>query len=226
MVEGKNGERRERLGAADALTLVRLWLVPLLASQGNRAQRSGPAFAALIGSAAASDAFDGAIARRAGTTRLGRDLDMLADALVSAVAARAASRAGWLPRHAARLAVIRSSAPAAYAAGLYFGTGRRSLVDSLGTSRRLAPALLGGLATAPFSPRAGAALTSGASVMSLGLVVVRPTVAYLARTHSRESLWAYPATKEILSRSQQRPPREERCHFQPSRSAASRGPAS
>ena len=94
MVEGPDGERRERLTAADALTLLRLWLVPLLASQGDRAQRSGPAFAALIASAAASDALDGPLARRAGTTRLGRDLDTLADALVSTVAARSASRAG------------------------------------------------------------------------------------------------------------------------------------
>ncbi len=227
MVEGSDGERRERLSAADALTLLRLWLVPLLASQGNRERRSGPAFAVLIASAAGTDALDGTLARRAGTTRFGRDLDTLADALVTAAAARGAARAGWLPRGVARLAVIRSAAPAAYATGIYFRTGRRSVVDSLGSSRQLAPALLGGLAAAPFSRRAGAALTTGASAMSLGLVVVRPTVAYLARRQSRESIRAESGSRSRhRSPATGRPPMEERCHFPPSRSAASRDRAS
>jgi phosphatidylglycerophosphate synthase len=203
MVEGPDGEQRERLAAADALTLLRLWSIPLLAAQRDPVAASGPAFAALIASAAASDALDGALARRAGTTRLGRDLDTLADALVSAVAARTASRAGWLPSGVARLAVIRSSVPAAYATGIYFGTGRRSVVDSLGTSRQLASALLGGLAAAPFSPRTAAAMTTGASAVSLGLVVVRPTVAYLARTTSRESLRADPGSKDPVTGTRQ-----------------------
>lgn len=194
MVEGPDGEPRERLSAADALTLLRLWSISLLAAQRDPVTGSGPTFAALIAAAAASDALDGALARRAGTTRLGRDLDTLADGLVSAVAARTAYRAGWLPRRVARLAVIRSSVPAGYAVGIYFLTGRRSLVDSLGTSRQLAPVLLGGIAVAPFAPRAGAVLTSGASTVSLGLVVVPPTVAYLNRQVTREPL---PKTEHI-----------------------------
>jgi phosphatidylglycerophosphate synthase len=205
MFEGPAGERRERLGAADALTLLRLWSIPLLAAQRDPGAGSGPAFAALIASAAASDALDGALARRAGPIRLGRDLDTLADATVSAVAAHTASQAGWLPPRVARLAVIRSTVPAAYATGIYFGTGRRSRVDSLGTSRQLAPALLGGLAAAPFSPRVGASLTSGASVLSLGLVVLRPTVAYLGRTPSRQSFRADAAGGDPVKDPEQTP---------------------
>ena len=174
MVEGPGGGPRERLTAADALTLQRLWSVPLLAAQGDPRRGSGPAFTALIASAAASDALDGALARRAGPSRLGRDLDKVADALVVGVAARAASRAGWLSPRAARLALLRSALPVAYSAGSYFRTGRRPIVDSLGPGRLLAPALLGGLAAAPFSPRAGATLVSTASVASLALGVMRP----------------------------------------------------
>jgi phosphatidylglycerophosphate synthase len=172
MVEGPDGEQRERLTGADALTLLRLWSVPLLAAQCDPAQASGPAFTALIASAAASDALDGPLARQVGVTRLGRDLDKVADSLVVGVAARAASRAGWLPTGAARLAVVRSSLPVAYVAGSYFRTGRRPQLDSLGPGRLLAPALLGGLATAPFSSRAGAVLTGTASAASLALGLV------------------------------------------------------
>ena len=101
------------------------------------------------GCAAASDALDGALARRCRPDRLGRD-DTLADALVRCGAC-AASKADWPPRPVARLALIRSSIPAADAAAIYFQTGRRSVVDALGTSRRLAPVLLGVVAAAPFS---------------------------------------------------------------------------
>lgn len=174
MVEGPGGEQRERLSAADALTMLRLWLIPFLAAQENPVRRSRGTFTALIASAAVSDALDGALARGAGTSRLGRDLDRVADALVVGVAARAASRAGWLPVRTAQLAVIRSGLPVASAAASYFRTGQRPLVDSLGPGRRLAPVLLGGLAAAPFSSRAGAALTSGASVASLALGAAQP----------------------------------------------------
>ena len=63
MLEGPDGEQRERLGAADALTLQRLWSVPLLAAHGERARGSAAAFTALIASAAVTDALDGALAR-------------------------------------------------------------------------------------------------------------------------------------------------------------------
>jgi CDP-diacylglycerol---glycerol-3-phosphate 3-phosphatidyltransferase len=173
MVEGPAGEDRERLGAADALTLMRLWSVPLLAAQGEARNGSAAAFTTLIACAATTDALDGVLARRAGPTRLGSDLDTAADALTIAAAARAARRAGWLPVGAARLLSVRSGLPVAVVAATYFRTGRRPAIHSPAASRQLAPALLGGLAAAPFYPRAGTALTSAASIASLALDIHR-----------------------------------------------------
>jgi phosphatidylglycerophosphate synthase len=175
MVEGLAGEDRERLNAADALTLLRLWSVPLLAAQDDPATRAGPTFTALIASAAASDALDGVLARRVGPTRLGSDLDKAADALTIAAASRAARRAGWLPSSAARLLTIRSALPVAAVAITYFRAGRRPPIDMFGATRRFAPVLLGGLAAAPYWPHAGATLTSAASIASLALDRKRPT---------------------------------------------------
>jgi phosphatidylglycerophosphate synthase len=169
MVEGPTGEARERLGAADGLTLLRLWSVPLLAAQDDPATRSRPMFTALIASAAASDALDGALARRTGPTRLGSDLDKAADALTLAAAARAARRAGWLAPDVARVLTIKGVLPSVAVAATYFRTGRRPAIDTFGASRRLAPALLGGLAAAPYWPRSGAALASAASIASLAI---------------------------------------------------------
>jgi len=173
MVEGPAGEQRDRLAACDALTLARLWSLPHLGAQSSPAGGSAPAFAALIGLGAASDALDGVLARRAGPTRLGRDLDKAADALVVAVACRAARRAGWLPTRTARLATARSVLPVAVAAGSYFATGHRPAVDTIGPGRLLAPVLLGGLAAAPFAHRTGALMTGGASALALALAATR-----------------------------------------------------
>ena len=169
MVEGPDGENRERLSVADALTLLRLWSVPLLAAQGDPASKSRPMFTTLIASAAVSDTLDGALARRMGPTRLGSDLDKAADALTIAAASGAAGRAGWLPPGPAQLLGLRSALPVAAVAATYFRTGQRPAIDTSGASRRLAPALLGGLAATPFCPRVGAALTSAASIASLAL---------------------------------------------------------
>jgi phosphatidylglycerophosphate synthase len=164
MLEGPAGERRDRLTAADALTLQRIWSVPFLA-----AQRAGRPFAVLLIAAGASDVLDGALARRAGRTRLGRDLDTVADALTTVAAVRVARRAGWLPGTVARLAAARSAIPIGVVATTYFRTGQRPTGDAFGPTRALAPVLLAGLATSPLSPRAGATLTGAASLGSLAL---------------------------------------------------------
>jgi phosphatidylglycerophosphate synthase len=165
MVEGPEGEQRDRLTSADALTLLRIWSVPFTAA----ATRDERGFAALIAAAGATDALDGVLARRAGITRLGRDLDTIADAVTSAAAARAARRAGWLPAGASRLATARSAVPVAVVAAAFFRTGQRPATDAFGATRRLAPIFLSGLAAAPFTPRTGAALTNVASIGSLVL---------------------------------------------------------
>jgi phosphatidylglycerophosphate synthase len=70
MAETEAGHPRDLVGA-DALTLARLWAAPLAR------RRPHPA---LILAAGATDLLDGRLARRAGPTRLGRDLDSAADA--------------------------------------------------------------------------------------------------------------------------------------------------
>jgi phosphatidylglycerophosphate synthase len=70
MVEGPAGEGRQDLSSADALTLTRLWMVPLLASAQEQL-----AFTSLIAIAGLTDTLDGPLARRLGPTRLGRDLE-------------------------------------------------------------------------------------------------------------------------------------------------------
>jgi phosphatidylglycerophosphate synthase len=81
MVETADGRGR-RLVAADALTLARLWAVPVV--------RRHPA-PWLVAAGMATDFADGALARRAGPTRLGRDFDSTADTLFLAAALRGAA---------------------------------------------------------------------------------------------------------------------------------------
>ena len=169
MLEGPDGEPRDRLGTADALTLTRIALVPFLAAHGDPEQSSASTFTALLALAGTSDALDGVLARHAGPTRLGADLDTIADALTVAAATRAGRRAGWLPGGASRLSATRTAAPIAVVTASYFRTGRRPATDAFGATRRLAPALLTGLAIAPFYRRTGAGLTSAASIGSLAL---------------------------------------------------------
>jgi phosphatidylglycerophosphate synthase len=170
MVEGPHGEHRERLSTADALTLTRISLVPFLAAQSDPERASARTFIVLLVLAGASDALDGVLARRAGPTRLGRDLDPIADALTSAAAARAARRAEWLPAGAARLSIARSALPLAAVAARYFRTGQRPATDAFRATRPLSPVMLGGLVAAPLSARTGVALTSAASIGSLALM--------------------------------------------------------
>jgi phosphatidylglycerophosphate synthase len=89
--EGGDGVPRERLGHADAVTLMRFWLVPTLA--GARRPR---VLALLIALGGATDALDGRLARRDGRTRLGRDLDTFADLAFLGTATVVAHRDGRL----------------------------------------------------------------------------------------------------------------------------------
>lgn len=115
MVEGPGGEPRARLSGADALTLLRLGLVPHAAAPADRTR-----WAATIIAAAASDVADGRLARRAGPTRLGRDLDSYADAAFLAAALSSAARAGWLPRGAATATLARQGAGLAFTSVHWF----------------------------------------------------------------------------------------------------------
>ncbi|CAA9511615.1 MAG: hypothetical protein AVDCRST_MAG67-2739, partial [uncultured Solirubrobacteraceae bacterium] len=84
MLENDDGEPRN-LAAADACTLLRVWLAPAAADTPQ------PWICAL---AFASDALDGRLARASVPTRLGRDLEGLADAAFAVAALRGARRRG------------------------------------------------------------------------------------------------------------------------------------
>jgi phosphatidylglycerophosphate synthase len=164
MLEAADGRPRDRLRAADALTLARIGLAPFIAAT-RPCQRAG--FIALLTITGATDLLDGALARRAGPSRLGRDLDTLADLLTRSAAVRAARRAGWLSPGAAELAVARYALPLTVVTATYFRTGGRPPRGRLGETRWTGPALLAGLALSPGAPRAGNALIRAASIVSL-----------------------------------------------------------
>jgi phosphatidylglycerophosphate synthase len=169
MLESRDGSRHERLRAADALTLARVGLVPFIAATGPARHRAG--FTALLAASATTDLLDGALARRTGTTRLGRDLDTVADLLSRSAAVRAARRAGWLTPRAARLTLARQAIPLAVVSATYFGAGRRPTPGAFGDTRWTAPALLGGLALSPTAPRPGNALVRAASLITLTIAL-------------------------------------------------------
>src|SRR5918994_7348900 len=111
MVETTDGRPRN-LGAGDALTLARAWLVPVALDAPT------PLVCAV---AAATDALDGPLARRAGATRAGRDLEALVDACFTAAALRGAQRRGWLPPAVAGAELLRLGVGFSYALATYLG---------------------------------------------------------------------------------------------------------
>jgi phosphatidylglycerophosphate synthase len=165
MVEGPAGEPRERLAAADAVSLSRIGLVPFHAASGNRGAGSAAWFAAIVVASGLTDLLDGRLARRGGPTRLGRELDATADVLASLAATRTAYRAGWLGPAAATLGTLRTLAPAAAVATSYFATGKRPKLDPVG--RPFGPLALAGLAITAKARRIGGALVSGAALATL-----------------------------------------------------------
>jgi hypothetical protein len=80
MVESPDGRERG-LAACDALTLSRLWAAPVV-------RRHPEPW--LVAAGMATDLLDGALARRSGPTRLGRDFDSTADTLFLDAALRGA----------------------------------------------------------------------------------------------------------------------------------------
>lgn len=151
MVETPDGLPRP-LGAADAATLLRAWLVPVALEDPT---------AAVCGLAAVTDVLDGPLARRSEPTRIGRDLEGLVDACFAAAALRAALRRRLVAPGVVAAELARLAAGFGYALFVYFGrvsapdprvirAGRVStplraagLVAAGLRRRRLADALLG-----------------------------------------------------------------------------------
>jgi phosphatidylglycerophosphate synthase len=152
MAEGGDGMPHERLSPADAVTLTRFWLAPL--APGMRGSRRGLPAAIAVGGI--TDWLDGALARRRGRTRLGRDLDTTADLAFLGAAAIAARGAGRLPKLAAWALAARYAVGVALAITAVFGRARRPAIRA----RPLGAALrVGGLVLAVAgAPRTGTAL--------------------------------------------------------------------
>jgi phosphatidylglycerophosphate synthase len=110
MVETEDGEPR-RLGPADACTLLRAWLVPLVAPS------PGPAVVAL---ALVSDVLDGLLARATRPTRFGRDLEGVVDSAFAAAALRGFARRCALGRPTVALEAGRLATGTLYAVRRYF----------------------------------------------------------------------------------------------------------
>ncbi len=124
MAEGGDGDPRERLSPADAITLARFWLVP--AALGTaRSSRGLPTVVAL---GALSDWLDGNLGRRHGRTRLGRDLDTTADLAFVTTVAIAARSAGRIPPLGFSVLIARQSVGLAVSLGAVIGRARRPAV--------------------------------------------------------------------------------------------------
>ncbi|HEY5399006.1 MAG TPA: CDP-alcohol phosphatidyltransferase family protein [Trebonia sp.] len=144
MLETTEG-RAVGLGAADALTLARAWLVPAVA------QRADPILL-LIGGL--SDLADGRVARATRCTRFGREFDGVVDACFAAAALRGAARSVGVSPVAVRVERARSVVGAAYVSTAYLVAGRAPDPAVRCSGRAAAPVRLAGLVAAGAGRRA------------------------------------------------------------------------
>lgn len=149
MAEGGDGVPRARLSPADAVTLARFWLVPALPTAA-RGKRALPVLITLGG---ATDWLDGALARRDGRTRLGRDLDTTADLVFFSAAATVAYRTGRLGPVGAGAVAARHGAGLVISLAAVFGRARRPAIRARPFGGVLR--VTGLVASAAGAPRAG-----------------------------------------------------------------------
>ena len=161
MLETPDGRPRN-LGAADACTLARVWLVPAAADD------PAPWMCAL---AFATDGLDGRLARASEPTRLGRDLEGLADWAFAAAALRGAVHSGRLGRGAAAGELVRLGIGLGYALFVWFGSASAPDPRVLHAARVTTPVRMGGLVAAGLGHRraAGALVAGGAAWSALAV---------------------------------------------------------
>jgi phosphatidylglycerophosphate synthase len=166
MAEGGDGRPRASLSRADAVSLARFWLVPTVPALA----RSSTGLPILIMIAGATDWLDGALARRDGRTRLGRDLDTTADLAFLTTAALSARAAGRITPLGFRALAGRYAIGTALSLGAAFGRARRPAIrartwgalprtvglaiSTAGLSRTGTAVLLGGCLVPPHSTAA------------------------------------------------------------------------
>jgi phosphatidylglycerophosphate synthase len=161
MLETPDGRPRS-LRAHDALTLARLWAAPV-------ARRHPETW--LVAAALATDVADGALARKAGPTRLGRDLDSTADTLFLDQALRGAVEQRGLDPALLTLERARLTIGAAVVLASYFG--RSEPTPAMG-HRELAAVLAGaGLLLAVAGRARPAERLLGAAIGYRALIRVR-----------------------------------------------------
>ncbi|MEA2391275.1 MAG: hypothetical protein QOK31_1384 [Solirubrobacteraceae bacterium] len=155
MVETPEGRPRS-LGAADALTLARAWLVPVAAISPSPL---------VCGVAAASDVLDGRLAHRVGPTRIGRDLEGLVDACFGVAALRGARRAELVAPGVLGAELTRLGAGLGYALYVYFGRATAPDPRLIRAARLTTPVRAAGLVAAGLGYRrlAGYLLAGGAA---------------------------------------------------------------
>jgi hypothetical protein len=112
MVETPDGRERP-LSAADSLTLARLWAAPVV-------RRHPEPW--LVAAGMATDLLDGALARRSGPTRLGRDFDSTADTVFLDAALRGATERHSLDPRLVDLERARLLAGTIVTLASYFGS--------------------------------------------------------------------------------------------------------
>lgn len=158
MVEGEDGTPRN-LGPADALTLARAWLVPVIADDLSPA--------ALL-AAGITDGLDGIFARASVPTRAGRDLEGLADAAVLAAALRCAWREERMRHGVVGLELARIGAGFVYAVAVYVAQVRAPSATVMRAGRLSTPVRIAGLIAAGAGRRRTAdALLATSSAASL-----------------------------------------------------------
>jgi phosphatidylglycerophosphate synthase len=154
MVETVDGRPRP-LGAADAVTLARAWLVPVALDSPS---------ALVCGLAGATDVVDGWLARAAEPTRIGRDLEGLVDTCFAAAALRAGVREERIGRGVVAGELARLAAGFGYALYVYFGRADAPDPRVTRAARATTPVRVAGLIAAALGRRrlAGALLGGGA----------------------------------------------------------------
>ena len=161
MFETADGAPRN-LGPADALTLTRAWLVPVMAD----GLRPVP-----IAVAATTDLLDGVAARATAPTRAGRDLEGLVDGAALGATLLGARRRDELAPAATALEITRISAGFAYALLVYFGRADAPDPAVTRAARATTPVRVAGLLIAARGQRrAGSTILAAGSLLGLAAV--------------------------------------------------------